>query len=719
MNLFSTLAAYDAADMTVHYWLDDDGIPGMSITPTRLNDRIATRRTLINDEQGMRPLHDVFHVDFPACTQSNLVQLKVAGDVHAGGFSGGTTMTNSASARNLRFTGQRTEPTPDGFMVVTELADARGLCAEHRLRCWKDQPFMEVCTVVENGTGEPLRLEMLASFSLGGLSPFQPDHGPGKYHVHRFMSSWSAEGRHECRPIEQLNLEKSWSGHGVRSLRFGQAGSMPVKGWFPFAALEDREYGVLWGAQIAHPGSWQMEVYRQSDLINLCGGLADRETGHWMKSLAPGERFETPKAILSCCTGDIQDLVHRMVRYQQLGDDALPPSEQELPVIFNDWCTTWGHPSEENILKLARRIEGLGIGYLVMDDGWFNDKPGCQQGLGDWNVSKTIYPGGFKHLHDTLRAMGLVSGVWFELENCTRGSALYEMTGHLLHRDGQVLQAGERRFLDFRDPWVHEYLADKVIRMLKENGITYIKTDYNDTIGLGCDGAESLGEGLRQHLEQVQRFYRRMLDEIPGLKIELCASGGHRLEPSWMALGSMGGFSDSHEGLDIPIIAANTQMMIPARKNQCWAVLRKEDPIDRLYYSLAGTFMGRMCLSGDIHELNAGQMQAVQDGIDMYHTVKASIKNGTSRKFGSTLLSYTSPEGWQAVVRTHDNLEEAFVVVHTFANAPDALSVPLSGTWAISGTYKQADVQVGIQQGSLAIGGLHDFQGLVIRLMKA
>lgn len=718
MDLYKTLNTYAVGDMTLHYWMDDAGVPGMSITPAQLDDKIAERRTDINAEQGMKPLHEVFDMDFPACTQSNLVQLKVVGDVHAGSFSGGTTMTNSESVKGLRFVKQCREEREAGFAVVTELADARGLRAFHTVVCRDDQPFLEVFTEVDNGSDEPLTLEMLASFCLGGLSPFQPDDGVGNYNVHRFLSNWSAEGRHESRPLEELNLEKSWSGHGVRSLRFGQVGSMPVKGWFPFVALEDCAHNVLWGAQIAHPGSWQLEVFRQSDVINLCGGLADRETGHWMKTLQSGERFETPHAVLSCCEGDIQGLTHRMLRYQHLNDDCLPESEQSLPVIFNDWCTTWGHPSEENILKLADRIEGIGIDYLVLDDGWFNDKPGIQQGLGDWNVSKTIYPGGFKHLHETLREKGFVSGVWFELESCTEGSELYEETEHLLHRDGHVLQADNRRFLDFRDPWVHDYLAEKVIALLKENNISYIKTDYNDTIGLGCDGAESLGEGLRDHLEQVQKFYQRMRDEIPELKIEICSSGGNRLEPSWMALGSMGGFSDSHEGLDIPIIAANTQTMVPARRNQVWAVLRKDDSITRIYYSMAATFMGRMCLSGDMHDLDERQMAAVKDGIAMYHQVKGAVKSGSSRRYGSTQLSYTSPEGWQAVVRTKDGGREAFVIIHTFRNAPESITVPLSGSWKIGGTYLPVEAVASVEAGALTLSGLQAFDGMVIALLK-
>lgn len=715
MNTLEEINRYTTEDTTLSYQVDEAGIPSMTLYPSALSENIATHRQLINDEQGMRPLHEVFKTDYPACLQSNLVQLKIVGDPYPGGFSGGTTLTDSASTQELTFVAQRSEPLDDGSLVLTELAnEKRGLKATHKLRLWNDQPFFESRIELENTSDSPITLELLASFCLGNLSPFQSDHGPEKYKIHRFGSTWSAEGRHERKSLEEHNLEKSWSGHGARSLRFGQTGSMPVKGWFPFVALEDSEHDVLWGAQIAHPGSWQLEVFRRSDQINISGGLADREFGHWMKTLQPGERFETPRAILSCCIGDIQDLANRMVRYQQLDDASLPKSEQTLPVIFNDWCTTWGNPSEENILKLADRIQNTGINYLVMDDGWFNDDPGCQQGLGDWNISKTIYPNGFKNLHRNLSEQGFVSGVWFELENCTQGSEIYEKTEHLLKRDGHVLQAGERRFLDFRDPWVHEYLDRKVIQMLKENEIKYIKTDYNDTIGIGCDGCDSQAEGLRQHLEGVQQFYRRMLDEIPELKIEICASGGHRLEPSWMNLASMGGFSDSHEGLDIPIIAANTQMMIPARKNQVWAVLRKEDSLSRIIYSVAATFLGRMCLSGDIHALSADQFQATQSGIDMYHKIKHIVASGNSRRYGTQHQSYTQPKGWQTVIRSSQDQSGAFAVFHAFADAPDRIEIPAPANGKVDSCCKDECLSIEAIDQKIVISGIKPFTAAVI-----
>ena len=117
------------------------------------------------------------------------------------------------------------------------------------------------------------------------------------------------------------------------------------------------------------------------------------------------------------------------------------------------------------------------------------------------------------------------------------------------------------------DPYVQDYLKKSVIDRLKEDGFGYIKVDYNDTLGIGCDGDGSLGENLRKKVLATQEFFRRMRREIPELVIENCSSGGHRLEPSFMQLASQASFSDAHEIASLPVIAANVQRVIKPQQS--------------------------------------------------------------------------------------------------------------------------------------------------------
>ena len=237
------------------------------------------------------------------------------------------------------------------------------------------------------------------------------------------------------------------------------------------------------------------------------------------------------------------------------------------------------------------------------------------------------------------------------------------------------------------DPWVIDYLSDKVIRLLKECGFGYLKVDYNDTIGTGCDGAESLGEALRRKVLATQRFFEKIRREIPGILIENCSSGGHRLEPSMMQLCSQASFSDAHEIPSIPLIAANLHRVIRPDQSQIWAVLRAGDSEDRLHYSVINTFFGRMCLSGDIYELSEAQWEIVEEGMEFYRKASDIIQNGRTILQQYSTASYNDPTGEQIVLREWGM--RGLAIVHRFADSK-AVGVPVPAGAKILAEYGSA-----------------------------
>lgn len=625
----------------------------------------------------------------------SLVQVKALADEPPAGFSQGRTLRNSVTVDRLKFEKQEIARGGGTTTVRTTFVHERdGWRAHHELTWRRGASWLESTTTVENASAAPVTLEMLASFSLGGLAAFAPDDAPERLKLHRLRAAWSTEGRLVTETFEDAQLEPSWAGYGVRAERFGEAGSLPVNGWFPFVAVEDTGAGVTWGAQLAHPGSWQMEVYRRDDLGAISGGLADRELGHWMKTLAPGERFTSPVAFVACVAGGVDEVCAALTAAQERALTNLPKSERALPVMFNEWATSWGDPRHENMVTLAERLRGSGVKYLVIDAGWYKPDAGSWgDAQGEWVPNRGMYPQGLRATTDAIRAAGLVPGLWFEMEVVGSSSPLWNKTEWLLHRDGRPITGGSRRFLDLRKPEVVEYLTERVIGTLREGNFGYIKVDYNETIGFGVDGAESPGEGLRQHLAGVQAFFRKMRAELPELVIENCSSGGHRLEPSMMALASMGSFSDAHECREIPIIAANLHRVILPRQSQVWAVLRADADLRRTAYVLASGFLGRLCLSGDYLTLRPEQHDLTARAIALYRLAAPAIARGRTWRYGPAVPAYRHARGWQAVVRVAADGRTAVVVAHTFAEPKTReLRVRLpAGKWKIAGELTESN----------------------------
>ena len=710
--LGDTLARYILCERTAQM--------GLQILPERMSTQVVKHRETLEGVPEIDHMAGYWSAPPKAWQVEPLVQVSCAGDIKAGGFAQGQTLRGGSTTAGLKFQDQRITDTDERKLIVTNLTNpGAGLAVRHMLSWLEADPGLSVWVEVQNIGTEIITVEMLSSFAFGFITPFDSTDAPERLFVHRFRSAWSSEGRHEVRSVEELGLERSWSGHGVRCERFGQIGTKPVRRWFPFVAVEDRKCQVLWGAQLAWPGSWQMEVYRRDDFLHLSGGLADRELGHWCKELAPGALFVTPQAAVASVKGDIDDLCRRLVAMQKDEFPNPPPSEAHLPILFNDWCTSWGRPTEKRILGIAERLATLPVEYLVVDSGWYvPEGANWENAQGDWFAAARLFPGGMKTLCREIRRRGLTPGIWFEPEVVGPSSRLWQREELQLHRDGKPIQVGERRFLDMRRDETHRYLRQRVIDFVKQNGFGYLKVDHNETIGLGVDGAESPGEGLRQHVEGVQRFFRELRAQVPGLIIENCSSGGHRLEPSMVALTDMSSFSDAHEAVEIPIIAANLQRLVPARKLQIWAVLRSQDSDRRLVYSLAAPFLGRMCLSGDIEELSEAQWALLRRATELYREVWPLILKGQYRRFGPQVGSYRHPKGWQAVLRRDEEGGQALAVVHRFEDRVVPIGIPLEAgkRWRIMGLLNDTAISIEIEADAVMINGLSPFSAAVVYL---
>lgn len=689
MNLYSQ---FTFGDMNIRYILEETGRMNLLLVPVSKTADIA---------------------GFKEGRGDSLIQAKLIGDKYTGAYAGGLTMRNSGTVEGLKFVKQETYSCPQTSPgnkirteVITSFEDAQKHLYIHTLGYTDGDLSVDSKTTFINNNSAKASLEMLSSFSLSEITPFEQGLAPNCLSIYRIRSKWSDEAWLVKETAEELQLEPSWAAWPPNSVRYGQLGSMPVKHYAPFGAVEDTTSGVLWAASLAIESSWQMEFYRRDDGLAFSGGLADREFGHWIKDIESGKSFTTPAAILTVTTGSIDNACQRLTQYNQKFLTDNPKSEEHLPIIFNEYCTTWGNPSEENIKSILDAIEGHGMEYFVVDCGWFKeDGKDWGSSMGDYIPSTTLFPNGLKNISKLIHDKNMKAGIWFEIDNVGNNASVYNKEEFLLKRDNIILTTQNRRFLDMRKPEVQTYLTEKVINQIKENNFDYIKMDYNDTYGIGCDGSVSLGEGLREEREASLNFIRTMKKEIPELIIENCASGGHKTEPLMMSLSSMASFSDAHECENIPVIAAGLHRTILPQQNQIWCVIRENDTLQRLAYSIAAGFLGRICFSGDVTKLRAHQWNKIDEGISFYKEIVPIIKDGYSYLYERRGPSARKLEGYQAVFRTGKT--GSYLTVHVFDNPPEKIEIILPEEYrklkAIKREYKGSSISAHLKDGTVTI----------------
>ena len=619
----------------------------------------------------------------------------------------------SETVYKLKYKEQFVEENDECITVITVEEAPEGFGVKHRL-CWhKGESGFQVDTEFYNNSGSEQILEYITSATLDALSPCLSDEGSKKLVFHRFKAGWCMEGLHQANTLTELGLERAWA-TSAESLRFGAVGTRPVREYHPYGALEDIKNGIIWGTYLAHNSSWLMEMSRIVDGTSLSIGLADSMSGAWSKKIKNGESFLTPTAMVSVAKGSIAELSNRLLSMRHRAIDAY--GEDGMPIIYNDFVTSWGKPREEDLLKTANVLKNGKTKYFVMDAGWY--KPVSQ--IGDWEISPDAFQNGLNTYNEKIRKIGMIPGIWFEFEGseAVSNASKPELDNLKLQKNGraiigEVINGRKEKFWDFRNPKAIEYLDKKVIDLLKINGFGYIKVDHNTSPGAVVDGTDSGGENLRQHMQCVREFFVKMKREIPDLIIENCASGGCRLEPSMMDITAMSSVSDTHEGYEGAVVAANLHYLTPPRQNQIWCTLKPEYSDARFSYIISQGFLGRLCWSGLITELSDRQLEQMWKAEEFYEKVSPIIKKGNSYIYRTDTCSFYAPQGTQVVVRYSEDCKQALVVVHSFENAEE-ISVELKGEYKFAESLYENNCLINSKK--LKLSPKDDFSGNVYLL---
>ena len=639
----------------------------------------------INDEKicGISPKGCVISLE-------PMVHIALSGDGYSCDYTPGNTQRNSDTALALRLANQETIDDGNKLKLITTFEDGKGLVVRNILEYISKTSFLTTYNQVINN-GEEVTIESLPSFNISGISPFERYNDTKNIVLHKMISNWSGEGKLYSVSAEKLALETSWSGLGVREVKWSQTGSMPARKQLPFVAIEDKHFGLCWAATMQAPCSWIIETVFRNGNISIGGGQGDFLTGHWRKKLRTGDTFTTRKAYITVTKGNLEVACNRLVsRCDFL--ETVKEKETSLPVIYNEWCSSWGKPRHDELVEVLPQAKALGCKYFVVDDGWFYDK---QKYLGDWEVSDVAFPYGLKKFGEKVKENQMEFGIWFEFERVTVGSKIYdEHPEWLLTYDGKIIVHQNKAFLDFRKPEVISYLRNKVIKQLKENDIKYLKIDYNDNIGLGVDGAESYGEGLRQHVNAVIEFIEELKVAIPDLVLEICASGGMRHEPKFISLADMVSFSDAHECSSGVNIAFNLHRYILPRKLQIWAVIRQEYTVEDVNFTCAKAMLGRFCLSGKLATLEQEIKKSIKTATDYYATITDIIDKGVTTVIYDQVDSYFVTKGSVYLIRESLNGKEKLLYAFAMDEPNAEFNIEIGDCSLVSAFNKPADLTI-------------------------
>jgi alpha-galactosidase len=183
------------------------------------------------------------------------------------------------------------------------------------------------------------------------------------------------------------------------------------------------------------------------------------------------------------------------------------------------------------LLDLADAASAIGVERYVLDDGWFGSRRDDFSGLGDWTVSKDVWPNGLHPLVDHVTGLGMQFGLWFEPEMVNLDSDVARAHPEWVMATGERTPVASRhqQVINLGIPECYAYIRDAIFALLAEYDIGYIKWDHNrDLIDAGT--APAGRPGVHAQTEAVYRLMDEIRAAHPGLEIESCSSGGSRVD---------------------------------------------------------------------------------------------------------------------------------------------------------------------------------------------
>lgn len=564
-------------------------------------------------------------------------------------------------------------------LCVTMGDAATGLEVDLLYAAFEEADVITRAAVLRNTGSAPVRLDKAASLCL--------DLPAGKQwtllHFH---------GRH-CmeRQPERVPLM-----HGMQSVLSRRGASSHHHN--PFVALLEpaatETQGVCIGVMPVYSGNHRTDIEVDPyDSARVVSGI-NGEMFSWQ--LDPGEAFAAPEVALFYSDSGLEALSARCHRFLRDHMIRSPWNRRPRPALINNWEAMMFDFDQAKLIDFAREAAALGFEMVVLDDGWFGARDSDNAGLGDWQANPRKLPGGLRAYSDAVHGLGMKFGLWIEPEMVNEDSDLYRAhPDWALTVPGRAPVMGRNQLaLDMGRPEVVDYLYRAFSRILREDGVDYIKWDMNRNITDVYSHIlppERQLEASHRYILGVYDLMERLTTGFPEVLFEGCAGGGGRFDAGMLYYMPQIWLSDDTDAIERLTIQQGTSVAYPASAMGAHVSVcpnqqtGRTTPIGtRAVVAMSGAFGYEL----DPAALTDAERAQVKAQIARYRRFRDLIHNGRIHRLTEidalsdyTAWAFTAPDGARALLN----------VVTTRARAnPPLIHTALRGL-APEGRYRIAE----------------------------
>ncbi|MFI5386522.1 MAG: glycoside hydrolase family 36 protein [Fimbriimonadales bacterium] len=325
---------------------------------------------------------------------------------------------------------------------------------------------------------------------------------------------------------------------------FAGAGGRSSGNTMPFFNLALPKGGMA--LAVGWSGQWSAKFGRTAaGVITLQAG---QELTHFR--LLPGESVRTPRMLVVHWAGS--DAFRGSNLLRQVILDRYAPRRDGRPVAAPicatvNWTAPDGSYEGPHLAVLPQYAKvGVEVFWSDMDpQQWYPG--GFPAGTGNWYPDKALYPHGLEPIGDAVKRAGMQYLLWFEPERVQAGTMVQrEHPGYTYYFPG----GGTGLFrLDL--PEARNWMFDLLDGYVKRLHLGWIRWDFNmDPLSYwrACDAEDRKGITEMKYIEGLYALWDELRAKNPGLVIDLCASGGRRIDLESLTRGIQLWHSDMQGG---------------------------------------------------------------------------------------------------------------------------------------------------------------------------
>ncbi len=313
--------------------------------------------------------------------------------------------------------------------------------------------------------------------------------------------------------------------------KFSANDGKPTEAFLPYFNIHGENFGMILG--IGWTGQWASGISGAKGETNI---TVKQE--NFNAYLLPGEEVRSP--LVSICFYENDNALKGFNLFRNWVMDSVYPEnvKQNSYTVMEVAGPTSTRTSDEIINILDNEIADSvyeEIDAFWMDAGWYSYNEGWYDGVGNWTVDTKRYDNGIKELSDYAKKKGLGHTLWYEPERVFPGTHFHtvgsEKSQWLISVDGE-----DNLMWNLANEDAFKYYCDYLLKSMKENGVTIYRQDFNFAPLKYWQKADNeyyngrTGICENHYVTNLYNFLDYLTENIDGLIIDNCASGGKRLD---------------------------------------------------------------------------------------------------------------------------------------------------------------------------------------------